>query len=349
MANIIIHYFTGTGNTAHCVKLMTESLQSHGHEVKIWQVRQHVLPPAGDFDYHIIAFPVLAFAAPVIMKKYIHKMPRVDGIKTAMLAVNGCIIHDGKLIKGFTGHALEQLEKILLHKNYDVFLTGNASFPENWTQTTNPCSPEDIKAIFPQGEAEAKVFIQKFLLQKKELYRCGVSNKLWSYQLAGLFGFIGRRALGKFYVADERCTGCAICAKSCPAGTISMWHKTPRWATTCEDCNRCINVCPEQAIQVSLPLFAIQTIINFILTAWAIWAIIVFVPDWTGLPLLPLIFLEALLIVAATLFLLWVLAVPFDAFFRLLMRIPRVRRFFSISYTRKFRRYVAPGFDPLGR
>jgi Pyruvate/2-oxoacid:ferredoxin oxidoreductase delta subunit/flavodoxin len=347
MSKVIIHYFTGTGNTAHSVNLISEQLQAVGYEVKSWQVKKDVLPPDEVSDYHIFAFPVLSWAAPVIMKRYLRKMPDDKGTKTAILAINGAIFNNGKLVKGYTGQALEQVENILKRKKYDVFLTGNASFPDNWTQVTNPCSVQDTEAIFPLGEAEVQVFIENFLPKKRELYRCGLFNRFWSYLTAGLFGAIGRRFLGKFYIADEHCTGCSICAKKCPVSTIKMNHKMPYWGNNCEDCNRCINICPEKAIQVSVPLFILQTSINLGLTIWAIWAILVYIPRWLQINKIFLISTEIALIIIATLLLLWVSFVPIDAFFRLLLRNLRVRRFFSISYTTKFRRYTAPGFNPL--
>lgn len=231
MKTVAIHYFTGTGNTAHAVKLITKQLKSAGldavgndaagdgaagagdgtgdgagYEVTIFQVKNaETAKPHSLYDYHIFAFPVLSWAAPVIMKKYLRKMsaapPKMTvsaGNKAAILAINGSIFHNGKLVKGYTGQALEQAESILRHKNYDVFLTANASFPDNWTQATNPCSKEDIAAIFPLGNAEVRGFTENFMNQKRELYRCGQFNKIWSHAVAGLFGLIGRRALGKF-------------------------------------------------------------------------------------------------------------------------------------------------------
>jgi NAD-dependent dihydropyrimidine dehydrogenase PreA subunit/flavodoxin len=347
MSKIIIHYFTGTGNTAHSVKLMSERLQNAGHKVKIWQVRKGVLPPVEVFDYHIIAFPVLSWASPVIMQRYIRKMPKGLGAKTAILAVNGAIIYKGELVKGYTGQAIEELEKILKRKKYDVFLTGNASFPDNWTQVTNPSSKQDVEVIFPLGEAEVHVFIEKFLAEKRELFRCGFFNWLCSYFISVLFGIIGRRALGKFYIADERCTGCAICVRSCPAQTIKMEHKKPYWGASCEDCNRCINICPEQAVQVSVPAFILQSAINLILIIWAIRAIQTYIPEWFQINQLLLIGLEIIIIVSAYIILLWISFVPIDAFLRRLLRLKGVRHFFSLSYTQKYRRYKAPGFNPI--
>lgn len=343
MTKTIIHYFTGTGNTAHAVKMITEQLQNNGHEVKISKLKKGILPPDEDADYHIIAFPVLSWAAPVMMKQYVKRMPLSAGSKTAILAVNGAIVSHEKLVKGFTGQALEEISRILRRKKYDVFLTGNASFPDNWTQFTNPPTKEEAELILSLGENDVRQFITCFIQGKRLIYRCGSLNRIWTYLISLLFGYIGRRALGKFYIADEHCTACGICAKSCPAQTIRMSDKKPYWTSTCEDCNRCINLCPEQAIQVSVPLLILQASINIVLTVWAIWAILVYVPEWIQMNPLVLVCTEVIFIILATIALLWVCIVPIDAFFRLLLRNKKIRRFFSKSYTKGFRRYMAPG------
>jgi NAD-dependent dihydropyrimidine dehydrogenase PreA subunit/flavodoxin len=347
MAKIIVHYFTGTGNTAFAVKIISQQLIAAGHEVTLRQVKKDVLPPDEVFDFHIVAFPVLSWAAPVIMKRYIRKIGRGNGTPMAILAINGSIFYKGKILKGYTGQALEQMEYILRQKKYNILLTADASFPDNWTQATNPPGKEDSEFIFSQGETEVRRFTEKFLAREKELYRCGWFNRSWSWLVAGLFGRIGRRLMGKFYIADERCTGCAICARACPVLTIHMDREKPWWGTRCEDCNRCINICPEQAVQVSVPLFILHTVINTGLTIWAIRAIVVHLPGWIPAGYLMLIPMEILLIIAAIWLCLWVNMVPVDAFFRLLMRNQHVRKFFSKSYTRKYRRYTAPGYNPF--
>lgn len=346
MPTILIHYFTGTGNTAHAVKLISEDLKAAGHKVTVVQVFHDVLPPTGTFDFHIVAFPVLSWAPPVMMSRYLKKMPRLNGTKVAILAINGALLSNGKLVAGFTGQALEEAEKILRRKKMDVFLTGNASFPENWTQMTNPCDEESQKVIIPLGEAQVHTFADNFMSEKRALYRCGALHTAWSYLIAGGFGRIGRRVLGTFYIADSNCTGCAICAKSCPAQTIVMKNKLPHWKTNCEDCNRCINLCPEKAIQVSLPLMLIQITINLALSVLFIKGvldyaslIIVGTPWWKVLVDIPLVILAIYLGV-------WVTLVPLDYLFRQLMRIPSVRLYFTRSLTKSFRRYSAPGFKP---
>lgn len=347
MIKTVIHYFTGTGNTAHAVKLIAGLLQTNGHEVTICNVKKHVLPPEELFDYHIFAFPVLAWAAPVMMKKYVKQMAASTGAKTAVLAINGAVLHNKNVVRGYTGQALEEISTILKRKKYDVFLTGNASFPDNWTQFTNPEDKENAEIILSLGENDVRQFVSKFLQEKRETYRCGLFNKIWTWVMAFLFDNIGRRVLGKFYIADEHCTACGLCEKTCPAKAIRMSDKKPYWTSRCEDCNRCINICPEKAIQVSLPLLILQLTINISLTVLAIRAILIYVPAWIQMNPFFVVSVEIVLIILVTVFLIWLCIGPIDAFFRLLLRNHTLRRYFSISYTKRFRRYHAPDFKPL--
>lgn len=347
MAKIIIHYFTGTGNTAHSVKLITEQLQKENHEVSVWQVKKGVVPPDKSFDFHIIAFPVLSWSAPSIMKQYLRKLPHVNGTKTAILAINGAIFSKGKLINGYSGQALEQVECILKRKKYDVFLTSNASFPDNWTQMTPPPSTDECNTIISIGEADVQTFITNFLAEKKELYRCGFGNVVWSYIVALLFGTIGRRMLGKFYIADEHCTGCGLCVKTCPVNCIKLSEQKPYWASNCEDCNRCINICPEKAIQVSLPILIVQLISNLAFTIWGIWAVLKYTPTFIQVNSALLIPIEIILIIGVIAFFLWVACVPVDGIIQLLLKNKSIRRFCSKSHTQQFGRYMAPDFKPL--
>jgi ferredoxin len=346
MKTFIIHYFSGTGNTAHAVKMIADRLRQQDFGVELIPINKNVVPPETVPDFHLIAFPVLSWAAPMLVKKYLSEMKTDAKTPVAVLAINGAIISGGKMVKGYTGQALEEVEKILKRRGFDVFLTGNASFPDNWTQFTNPCKPDGIGAIFQEGELEVKSFTEKFLSGKKELYRCGLGNIVWSGIIACLFGYVGRRVLGKFFIADHNCTGCGICVKSCPVGAIKMGKGKPWWRTTCEDCNRCINICPEKAIQVSLPLFIIQIAINLGLTIGAIAAILDYFPQLIRDKMI-LVSLEIVAIIVAVIFLVWVTLVPLDAFFRLLMKLPFVRRFMCRSFTSGFRRYTAPEFKPL--
>lgn len=52
----------------------------------------------------------------------------------------------------------------------------------------------------------------------------------------------------KSIVVDEKCKGCGICAKVCPAGNIRIVSERPEFQHRCEMCFACDEWCPSNAI-----------------------------------------------------------------------------------------------------
>ena len=164
-----------------------------------------------------------------------------------------------------------------------------------------------------------------------------LGHVLWSWPIAQLFRTCGRRFLGKFFVADDRCTACGQCARTCPVRAIHMegGPARPRWGAGCAGCYRCINLCPARAIQISIPRLAIHLGVNLALTVGWVWAM----AEWRSQ--LPLAWVAATVVFAA----LTVLQLTaLDGLLRGLERRPALRRVFTASYTESFGRYRAPGF-----
>ena len=63
------------------------------------------------------------------------------------------------------------------------------------------------------------------------------------------FGFNkAARSTKPFYVT-QACNSCGLCARNCPAKTITMVDGKPQWNKKCYQCTACINLCPTRAIQ----------------------------------------------------------------------------------------------------
>lgn len=335
---LAIHYFSATGNTARAMGIIEDHFERAGNQVKTYCIGHEApqLPRASDLN--LFAFPILAWSAPTFVLKYLRRLPRVKGAKAAVFATFG----------GDPGFALQRAARILKSRGFEVFLTGGALYPDNWTQMMNPPEPEKANSMITEGDKATVRFANILAEGKSERFNVGWITGSVTSMLSISFRWIGRRFLGKVFVADLSCDGCGLCAKSCPVAVITLKGsetKRPYWSHTCTDCGRCINICPKGAIQTSMARLIIHGVfmaaavtLGFKSFSW----IQRFV---AGTLTQPWRFIGSAAGAAGiTLFGLWVAFVLLDRLIFQLESTSMGRRLFSLSHTKTFRRYRAPGF-----
>lgn len=327
MNKVLIHYFSGTGNSAAVGELVADELQQSGYQSAIRPITDGRLPYSSTYNYHVFTFPIYAYILPAIMKKYLQHLPPGRGTKTMILAIPA----------GYEGRALYDAARILKRRGYEVQLTDSISYPDNFTQISNPPLPEEQEQIRTTAAQGAQAAVRRFVAGENSKKPCSFFSRLWTGIIGFLFTVIGRRFFGKIYVADEACNLCGKCIRSCPAGAIRL-AKRPRWNYKCQACQRCINLCPQIAIQTSCirPVVALGTIalsyywISLLTTA-------PFVPAFDPV-------VKVILFVVAWLIGHLVLCYLADKILFVLELIPGVRKLLSFSYTKRYRRYLAPHF-----
>jgi ferredoxin len=349
MKRLRICYFSATGNTKRAIEVIRGSCVSAGIEVEaLGLFDPTALPiPADGGTETLIAFPALGFGAPNMVQKRLRSLPEGGGAVVRALIVCGAEHKGGRIIRGWPGQALEQVEHIFNRRGYRVASTTYISYPSNWVQVSDPPSGAKRDELLAAGDAEARKLAAAAIAGESELYRCGAFNRLWSSAVNFLFRNLGRRFLGKCFAADESCTGCGLCARSCPARAIAMRNGGPTWKASCENCNRCINTCPVAAIQLS----GFKAVLYLGLSLAALAAAIA-----AGGGFLASIFPDMGRTPSAGLILAFVLALtppivalilgPIDALVGLAGRIRPVGRLLSRGYTSRFGRYKEPGFRP---
>lgn len=276
---VIAGYFTGTGNTERCLSLVAEKLRDGGHSFEMKEFR---FSSGREFrddtpDLSLFAFPMLGFSPPQLFLRWVGDLPRVEGRKAVVVAVCGSLVEKGSIVNGYSGDATAVIARVLRGRGFDVVGSYEVSYPENWTQASNPPDDNERKILCDSGDAATAAIAEDIANGSfRRLNRPGAVAL--GLTVGVLFRSIARRFLGLIYVADEACTGCGLCAASCPASTIRMAGKRnangrgarPRWRYECQACNRCINVCPAKAIQVSPARLLLIAAANLALLALSI-------------------------------------------------------------------------------
>jgi ferredoxin len=347
---VAIRYFTGTGNTARAATLMQKTFQSAGWTVDRREIRSRMADPYSgieDAELLVVAFPALGFSPPVVVRTWLKRLPKAGKARkpvagerrAAVLCVGGAIVVKGRYVPGWGAGAPFNAERSLIHRGWTVTGVGEVSYPENWLQVSNPPNEAEAADIRARNDPEVRAFAAALAQGESPRLDRSTTGRLAMAGIAPLFRLGGRRMLARLFIADSSCTGCGLCARTCPAVAIRLRRGRPRWNLRCAACNRCINICPMKSIRTSSLNLAFHLAFAICTTAAALSFPL---PDEFTLPLRGLIR-------AAAILLLFIFQIgPYSWLLAILGRVKKLRGAFSASFMAGYRRYLAPDFKPTG-
>ena len=335
---VFIHCFSATGNTARAARMVADRLAAAGHAVSLQSIDGNSPPPAEIPDLTILAFPIWSWAAPHFMLDYARRLPKANGARAAVLATCGA----------FGGQAVGEMERVLRGRGYEVAGSGEMAYPDNWVLAVNPPTGEELATSLAEGDEGTILFANSIVSPRPARFACAFVHKIWSWPIAMLFRYFGRRFMGKFFAADDACTSCGLCAAACPAQAIRMEGAParPRWNASCAGCYRCINLCPAQSIQISVPRLGFHLGLNLGLSILCLGSIGRIHGQLAPLPGVASWGLAALVALAGYAVATMLQLAVADAGIHWLAARPALRPFFLRSYTKSFGRYRAPDFRP---
>ncbi len=323
MCKYVIHYFSGTGNTYHMAKRMENEIKSKGYEVELLNIENDKLRNLSDYNMHIFCFPVYGFGAPSIMLKYISNVSIETGSKAAIVCTSA----------GVEGQSLEHTKQILNKNGFEVFFTDMVVYTYNFTQIMNPESKEIEEKFFKEAEVRIAEITSKIINDESSFKKINSITLILYWGIFILFTSFGRRILGKTFIADDTCVNCGKCKAICPVKAIDMYNGKPIWNSNCESCQRCINMCPKESIQLS-----IMKLVIFVISELIPILIIVYLNKYIyHLSITINIFLYCIMVVINT--------IIANNLIYMMEKISLFRKIFEISYTKKYRRNTAIGFN----
>lgn len=251
-----LHYMTGTGNTLRVARWMAEATAASGGTATLRSIgAEH--PALEDAPMLGVLFPTHGFTAPWGVIKYVARLPRLAGRTAFVVATRAGWGWEWLRLPGFEGTGTWLIAVMLSLKGARVVGITGLDMPSNWTMLHPGMRPANVSDIITRAHARADTF-SSAVFSGRRVYR-GWIPLLFGLLLAPVslgYLLVGRLLLAKLLVADDRCTSCGLCAKTCPFHAIRMLGRPPRrpyWTYSCEGCMRCMNVCPEEAVQAWQP------------------------------------------------------------------------------------------------
>lgn len=268
MNRMIIYYLSGTGNTYRTAIWIRDSARKSGIAVAAIPVEK--ADPLREIDGDDTAagfgMPTHGFTLPWMMLKFLFSLPRGKG-RAAFVWATRAGAKYGPIPgypPGIAGSSIFLASLVLMLKGYRIKGLMSVNMPSNWMSLHSGIRKDIVETITGKAKPEVVSFADKIISGRRVLLTL---NTVYEFTLgfallpvsAGYI-LIGRFALAKLFFANNKCTGCGLCAKHCPAGSIKMigrYRPLPYWSYTCESCMRCMGFCPNNAIESSQSLAAV--------------------------------------------------------------------------------------------
>lgn len=254
-----LYFFTGTGNSYRVAAWMADAARDAGAAVTMRPIEStHPSEEIGKGETALLGLvmPTHGFTAPWAMLRFALRLPRRSNTHAVVVATRAGLKIGPVFTPGIEGTGTYLIALILALKGYRIRGATGVDMPSNWIALHPGLSPDAVTGIVARARKEVAGFIGTILSGKRRFTGwIALLVGLWFFHISLGYLLIGRFFLAKLFFASDRCTGCGLCAESCPNNAIRMRgsgnHRRPYWTFHCESCMRCMAYCPTRAIEAS--------------------------------------------------------------------------------------------------
>ena len=230
----MIYFFSGTGNSEWAARRLAELTRDEALDIKSLRCDGEIVPFAGRDGAVGLVFPVYAWLPPEIVLRFARRLK----VPRGAFCYAVCTCGDE------AGHAMLRLREV-----FPLASAYSLAMPNNYIVGFDVDAPELAHRKIAAA-AERLPAIAADILAKKAVadVREGGCPRIKTSVAGPPFNAFARRT--KPFFAEERCTGCGLCERNCPAHAIRLAGGRPLWTLRrCEMCLSCLNRCPVRAIQ----------------------------------------------------------------------------------------------------
>lgn len=232
-------YFSGTGNTKHCVEKFMRKYDPAGETISI--ETENAVQEICKHTELVMGYPVQFSSIPKILQDFIADNPYIwTGKKIFIIATMGLFSGDGA---GILARLLTKHGAIViggLHLKMPDSIGDEKALKRTLAQN---------QELVRRAEQKIEASAQKMRDGSPSQDGVGFLN-----HLAGLFGQrLYFRSKTKAYsdklkIDRNRCIQCGKCVSLCPMRNISLENGAAVAGGKCTMCYRCVSFCPAQAI-----------------------------------------------------------------------------------------------------
>jgi Pyruvate/2-oxoacid:ferredoxin oxidoreductase delta subunit len=258
--NLLLFYFSGTGNTWWVAQQVQQQLQAASHEVDLISIEvqkipedSRILTKLNSADMIGFCYPVYGANLPPIMFRFIQKI--IDWNQEHLIhsapspQKETFVITTVGYINAFGPFLIKSLLKqagFFLQGHLNIVLCNNASVPG---LKVNPLSETKLLPRKENAIKHLTKFLHNILNHKRSIHGIG-PYLIGGYFIRRFFHSKIQNQYQNFGVDESRCKQCLICVKNCPTQAIHYDQNHFHFSADCTACMRCYNFCPTQAILV---------------------------------------------------------------------------------------------------
>lgn len=233
----MVIYFTGTGNSRYVAEAIADRLSDETVSSNTFIKKNEKGNFTSDKPW-VFVFPVYLSTIAEIFANFIKESEFSGSNKAYFVATAASVM-------GATPNACAKLCKL---KGLEYRGTALVQMPQNYLV---------FFKLTEKEEAERR--IEASLFEADKIAKIVSENLLLEGEFVSGFEYFGTKLVEKMYNGPftttrkyrttQECSGCGLCAKTCPLNKIEMVDGRPKWSGSCIHCMGCINVCPKRAIE----------------------------------------------------------------------------------------------------